>query len=291
MTAEIKLQHFTDPKAFYDRVEAFLLAHEAENNLPLGLVSALTENPQRYGDDPPYMATVEQNGEVTLMALRTPPYNLVLPMADRLEGIEALVRDVYGRYATLVGVNAPSAVSKAFAEQWRQHTGQSYSPGMAMRIFRLDAVNPVAGVGGGLRRVTERDRPVVAAWIKAFNDEAVNKPIDDAQAERSFDHHLNASGDAGAYVWEDDGAVVSLAAAMRPTLNGISIGLVYTPHEQRRKGYASACVAALSQHLLDGGRKFCFLYTDLANPTSNHIYQEIGYRPICDAGEYLFASS
>ncbi len=56
----------------------------------------------------------------------------------------------------------------------------------------------------------------------------------------------------------------------------------------RRQGYASSCVAALSQTLLDQGRKYCFLFTDLANPTSNHIYQAIGYQPICDMNEYWF---
>ena len=52
--------------------------------------------------------------------------------------------------------------------------------------------------------------------------------------------------------------------------------------EFRGRGYASNCVAALTQKMLDQGRKFCFLYTDLSNPTSNKIYQQIGYRPVCD---------
>jgi predicted GNAT family acetyltransferase len=67
------------------------------------------------------------------------------------------------------------------------------------------------------------------------------------------------------------------------------VGPVYTPPEARRHGYASALVAHVSQDLLDGGRRFVFLYTDLANPTSNHIYQEIGYRPVADAYQYTFS--
>jgi uncharacterized protein len=57
---------------------------------------------------------------------------------------------------------------------------------------------------------------------------------------------------------------------------------VYTPPALCRRGYASACVAALSARLLTEGRRLCFLYTDLANPTSNAIYQKIGYRPVYD---------
>ncbi|MCA9556723.1 MAG: GNAT family N-acetyltransferase, partial [Myxococcales bacterium] len=84
------------------------------------------------------------------------------------------------------------------------------------------------------------------------------------------------------WVWED-GEAVSMAAAVSPTPHGVRVNFVYTPPERRGRGYASACVAALSQAQLDAGRQFCFLYTDLANPTSNAIYQRIGYRPVTDA--------
>jgi predicted GNAT family acetyltransferase len=40
--------------------------------------------------------------------------------------------------------------------------------------------------------------------------------------------------------------------------------------------------------MLAEGRRFCFLFTDLGNPTSNHIYQEIGYRPVADVDVYRF---
>jgi predicted GNAT family acetyltransferase len=81
---------------------------------------------------------------------------------------------------------------------------------------------------------------------------------------------------------------VSMAGSARPVGKGITIGLVYTPPEKRRKGYAAALVAALSQHMLDSGYEYCTLFTDLANPTSNEIYQRIGYRPIADYDTYLF---
>ena len=74
----------------------------------------------------------------------------------------------------------------------------------------------------------------------------------------------------------------------RQKQSGIRIGPVYTPPALRGRGYASACVARLSQDKLDEGRTFCFLYTDLSNPTSNHIYQEIGYEPVCDVADYRF---
>ena len=85
------------------------------------------------------------------------------------------------------------------------------------------------------------------------------------------------------YFWMVDGQAVCMVGTTGPTPRGIRIGPVYTPAEQRRKGYGSACTAAVSQAMLDEGKAACFLYTDLGNPTSNKIYQEIGYTPVCDA--------
>jgi predicted GNAT family acetyltransferase len=74
------------------------------------------------------------------------------------------------------------------------------------------------------------------------------------------------------------------------TPSGMRVSWVYTPPEQRGHGYASALVAALTEQLLAAGNRCCFLYTDLANPTSNGIYQRIGYQPVCDAGHYTFSA-
>jgi predicted GNAT family acetyltransferase len=81
-----------------------------------------------------------------------------------------------------------------------------------------------------------------------------------------------------------------MASATEATQNSSRIGPVYTPPEYRKKGYASACVATLSQQLLNQGYQACYLYTDLANPTSNHIYKTIGYQPVCDWNIYQFKS-
>ena len=98
--------------------------------------------------------------------------------------------------------------------------------------------------------------------------------------------------DGDIYLWATEATAysqpVSMAMKTRPTRCGISVTLVYTPPEMRRRGYASACVAELSRMLLDEGWEYCSLYTDLANPTSNHIYAEIGYGPVCDVDEYEF---
>lgn len=104
---------------------------------------------------------------------------------------------------------------------------------------------------------------------------------------RVIDHRL-PDRHAGLVPWEHEGAPVSLAGFAGPTPHGVRVGPIYTPPAERRRGYASPLVATLSQRLLDGGRRFCFLYTDLSNPTSNRIYTDVGYEPVCDVNVFAF---
>lgn len=127
----------------------------------------------------------------------------------------------------------------------------------------------------------------------AFADEALHEgaPGRD-RAETTIDHRLS-SPTAGIVLWEDAGELVSMAGWGGPTPNGIRVGPVYTPPERRGHGYATVLTAELSRQLLDGrlfegGRRFCFLYTDLANPTSNAIFERIGYRRVAESAEISF---
>lgn len=153
---------------------------------------------------------------------------------------------------------------------------------MRMRIFQLDrVVPPTNSAPGRMRPATLADLELATAWTRGFTadvEQMVGEP--DPLARRLID-------EGRLFFWEDQ-EPVSMAAGMSETPNGIRVGLVYTPPEARRHGHASACVSALSQHYLDHGRQFCFLYTDLANPTSNAIYQRMGYQPVCDVEDYNF---
>jgi hypothetical protein len=118
-------------------------------------------------------------------------------------------------------------------------------------------------------------------WMVAFDDEAMASESGRQDMTALVDAMLTTPVRTG-YLWEVDGTPVSMCQALGPTPHGIRIGAVYTPPEHRRRGYASAITAAVSGEQLDHGRRWCFLFTDLANATSNHIYQAIGYRPIRD---------
>jgi uncharacterized protein len=284
----MKLQRFTNVAAFRDRAIPFLLEYEAEDNLILGLSSALLEDPHRYGPDDPYLATVEKDDSVVAVVLRTPPHNLLISRVNTHEVLPLIANEAQQFFGKIPGVNAMSETSKAFAELWQNMTGQSFKVTMAQRVYKLEKVIPAREVSGHIRRAEQKDRDLLVDWVIAFSKEAIGQDAERGRMERSVD--LRLTHDTTFFnVWEDNGQVVSLVGSSGPTPNGIRIGPVYTPPEQRGKGYASACVAAFSQFLLDGGRKFVFLYTDLSNPTSNRIYQNIGYNAVCDTDQYEFS--
>ena len=288
----MQLERFTDIDEFAARVEPYLLVHEATHCLMLGLLSTLPRGPMP-ADELPYMALVEDEGAVVLVAMRTPPFNVILSLiasevaADPSEALGLLASDVWSRYHdSLPGVLAPISVSRLFAECWRERAGKTAHLAIQERIYELETVIPVSGVSGSYRRPTEADRELLVRWVDAFAAEALG-PIERLDAADWVNRYF-ATPSRGGYLWENGGAPVSFAAYGNPTAHGIRIGPVYTPPEHRGQGYASACVAILSQHLLESGRSFCYLFTDLANPTSNAIYQKIGYNPVNDVDVYEF---
>lgn len=284
----MQVKVYDDAKTFYERVEAFLSAREADHCVLIGLCAVIMTTPEVYPN--PYLAAVEENGEVMAAVVMTPPYDPLITHVDHPDGVRAIVDDLAGRFKTLGGVVAPVDVARQFVELWKAKSGQMYHIDIRERVFQLERVNPQSGVGvpGHLRRATADDRDVLIRWRHAFNLEALR--VDDLPGvERMVDRGLVAPVSLrGTYLWEDDGQPVSLAGYTGPTPNGIRVAPVYTPPEFRGRGYASACVAQMSQTLLDEGRKYCFLFTDLSNATSNHIYQEIGYEPVSDVDKYIF---
>lgn len=284
----MQLRRFEQAAEFYEQAESFLLAHEAEHCLMLGICSTLIKNNTYLY--PPYLAYVEDEGKIVAVVMRTPPHNLILSNTFDERAIPMIADDVHKTYETLVGVMGSKAVSKDFAERWTAITGQPNHLNMLERTYRLTNVIPVNGVSGDYAPASEAHRELLVQWFIDFSTEALDG-MSREDAERQVDLRLTRPPELGGLrLWIDEGKGVSFAGYGGLTPNGIRIGPVYTPPELRGKGYASACVAALSQEMLDMGRKFCFLFTDLKNPTSNHIYQNIGYEPVSDVDEYRFGS-
>jgi predicted GNAT family acetyltransferase len=282
----VNVQRFEDAKAFYQRVEPFLMQDEVANNVILGLRSHLMQS--NVYEPPLYLGSCEHDGEIVGVALRTPPYNLLLSKIAHEDAIEAFARDAHAFYGYLSGALGLKETVARFVEHWRTVSGQKPRLSRKERSYKLEKVIPVHGVSGEYCPATDQDFELMTQWSIDFTGEALDA-IPREQAEKESRGRLESDPKIrGMRFWVDDGKRVSMAGYGAPTPNGIRIGPVYTPPEYRKHGYASALTAALSQELLDQGRQFVTLYTDLSNPTSNHIYQTVGYQPVYDVDEYHF---
>jgi predicted GNAT family acetyltransferase len=281
----MKVLRYPSPSAFLDAAEPFLLTDEACHNLLLGIPARLVLHGGAATSV--YLAAAADRNGIAAAAMMTPPWNVVLSKTAQPDAVRRLAEDVATIRPAPPGVNGPSEIAEQFAAAWRGVTGEETVPALRERIHRLDAVREVPSAPGRFRDAGADDRPFLIEWLTAFGEEAFppqSRPPMDAGA--IVDARMETRGE-GIVLWDDRGPRC-LAGYGSGTRNGIRIGPVYTPPEHRNRGYATACVAALSRRLLREGRRFCMLYTNVENPNSNRIYRRIGYEPVCEVAEFRF---
>jgi len=282
-----------DAGAFLSTAGDFLHADPILNSVIITNVTKRRDG--TAGDEAPATYLVVRDGSEAVVgaAMRTPPHGIVLsPMPAA--ATEPVVDALLSACPDAVGVSGAVAQAEEFAVSWTGRTKQTYDVGVRMRIHRLDEVCPPVHVPGRARPAAEGDVELIAAWSEAFVAE-VQADLPRTRRQTAAHHGMARRdvearvADGRAWVWEDAGVASYVGYNIR-TLDTVRVGPVYTPPERRGRGYASALVAAVSQHLLDDGARSCSLYTDLANPTSNKIYAAVGYYPVVDVTDFRFSA-
>lgn len=276
----------------FDQVQDFLAAtqssleeHETENNLILGIAFVLRDDPSRYPQKPFLACVYDEQEEPILNCLMTPPYPLLVQSETVIpSAIDLLQRFLLDKEISITGVNGRQDTSDMFAQHWGRLAGQEPQLDMRLRAYELRQVIMPAMPEGNFRCLAAEHSETVIDFFKAFHDEAMGE----GEEMTPIPVILKALESNKVYGWVKEGKVVSMALKGRPISHGQTVSAVYTPPEERRKGFASATVACLSQVILDEGCQFVNLFTDLSNPTSNAIYQAIGYRALCDFHKYYF---
>ncbi|NMA85604.1 MAG: GNAT family N-acetyltransferase [Epulopiscium sp.] len=251
----------------------------------LGICNRIKNTADYYKDF--YLGTVKQGEKLVLAAVMTIPDKLVVysNMQECDEAINLLLEDLHSKNIEMSGVVGPKELSKKVCDIWKKHSGCDIKLEMNMRVYEIREVNKNMIGKGILRLANKKDLDFVGQGICEFQVDTGLSEIPDK--DKCYELASKRLLEETIFIWEDSGKAVSMAAKARPTQNGATINLVYTPKELRKKGYATSCVAALSQHLLDSGYRFCSLFTDLANPISNNIYMKIGYQPVGDYDSYI----
>ncbi|WP_405717195.1 GNAT family N-acetyltransferase [Streptomyces sp. NBC_00046] len=260
---------FTDDvDVFLDAAAASLAARPAENTLILTVTETLRRRgPHAYGDAAPLLGWWRgADGEVAGTLVRTPPYP---PM------LGTVAPEAVGPLAAalpLTRINADRAAAEAIAAGWPGHRVDQ-----EQRLYRLATLIPPSPTPSGRpRAAVVADRELLVRWHLAFAEQ-IGQP--GTHAERVVDER---TANGGLMLWEDDGVPVSMAGISPRVAGTVRVAAVYTPPENRGRGYAAAVTAEISRAAREAGARDVLLFTDLANPTSNGVYRRIGYRAVSD---------
>jgi predicted GNAT family acetyltransferase len=279
--------HFThDLDDFLAHAGAFLRAEPALHTVQLTVTETLrTRGLRTYGEEPPEFGVLQRQGAVRASFFRTPPHRLNLTALTGEEA-EALAARLAGLGYSLPGVDADRATAAAFAAAWQRHTGATATIRRRQRLYRLGTLTVPQPVPPGRPRVVgEGDREQLTCWSREFSEAIGERTVRD---DAAWADGRIARGDIT--FWETpDGTPVAMAGASPEVAGQVRVVAVYTPPHLRGRGYAGAVAAEVSRAALAAGVKEVLLFADLANPTSNGLYQRIGYRPLADFDVYGFS--
>lgn len=267
-----------DPAEVLATAGEFLARDPVRHNVVISLLEARVRHPE-----PGDYWILERAGEVVGVVFRSPvDYSPALTPMDA-DAVAVAVDAMAGAGVTLPGVNGDATTVSRFAGAWAARTRTPGRPVRGQRLFEIPEVHPPLAPGGAVRTATAGDHDLLTDWVDAFHVEINDGPIGNS---RAIVEQRVATGSF--HVWDHRGPV-AFAGTTPPARGVVRIGPVYTPPADRGRGYASALVAELSRTVLARGDR-CVLYTDLDNPTSNAIYQRIGYHPVEEAIRYSFGA-
>lgn len=269
----IRLVKYENLMLFKKDVMGFLEQDEVVNNLPLGVLQSIDKSPL-------LMAVVLKGEEIALTMLQTLPNKIILSKAASFSTgeVQLIAGQMHQSLERIPGLIGDRRLVAELSGHLSILTGLTATVEMNQGLYKLEKVKRKIVSQGKLRALREEDS-FLKVWVYEFCKDA-NLPITMDEAGTKAGELIQRGRLVG---WEIDGEIVSMANATRPTKRNITVNFVYTPVKHRKKGFASDCVAALSQMMLDQGYQSTSLYTDLSNPTSNKIYQEIGYEQVADA--------
>jgi len=287
----MELRFYDEPGEFLD-VAGYYLGEQPVLSTVMASVASRVRDQRDAGvpwpeDVPCWFAAFVDAGAVIAAAMRTAPFGdypaYLMPMSD--DAAVLLARTLLGRDEPVLGANGALPAVQVFCEEMASATDKQARVGQHTRLFELRELKEPAEVPGHLRSATVDEQDIVAAWYDAFMvdaDEQAGRPSGSSPHEAVAPDEMRRRIESGqVFVWEVDGAPVHVTAATLPAFGVSRVGPVYTPKEHRGHGYASRAVYEVSKRLLEDGTRAC-LFTDQANPTSNKIYEALGYERLVD---------
>jgi len=276
---------YNQVKSFLAVMQEILEENETANCLMLGALQQYVDN-QNADQSTLYLRTAHDMNGLIAAAVRTWPHGLLLyhDQKNYQDAYGMIATDLYNNGHNPPGVFAPREDAQQFAHTWAVLSGMKTDIEVRERLYECSNVRYAPQISGQMREPTRDELPMLVEWAEAMQMEC-SVPNADPNVKQRIEKSAQSHS---IFVWADGSQAVTMAIKTRPIRHTVSISGVYTPPALRKRGYASAVVSTLTQRLLEAGYKTCNLFADLGNPTSNAIYQRIGYIPVIDYDYHRF---
>ena len=269
---------YNDPSSFLSILEKDF-SSSFENELMIGLVSAILTNPNTYNTTP-ILATIYQHQHNPFFLFWTPPWPLILYGEEKItiKTLDVIINYIEEKNIPLSGVNAKNDLSKMFAQQWINKRNCLSQEKMNMTVYALQEIQAISPCKGKIIEANHNHFDLLFKWSQLFHND-IKLQYEGEEYLRSYVHHMIETRNA--FLWTDP-EPVCMTFRERPHDTGFSIGYVYTLPDKRKKGYATNLVHQICEQSFQKGYHYSVLFADKQNPISNHIYRNIGFKEVCE---------
>jgi hypothetical protein len=266
-------------------MQAPLEENEVANSLMLGVALQYARHPERLTEPVYYCSVHDATGLIAaVIHAQNHPLLAYQHRSDSTDAFSMIVADLYQSKIRPSGVNAPIKVSRKFAHLWQVVSGYQPEVHDRQRLYQCTRTTMIDLAEGELRAPHKKELNILVDWSLQFS-EIVGDALDEKTAQTVLQQRFE---DGDLFVWSDGSQPVSMLMKNRPITHTIAISHVFTPVDLRGRGYATAAVHTLTRNLLTAGYHSVNLFTDVTNPTSNHLYQQIGYQSVTEVEKIVF---
>lgn len=219
------------------------------------------------------LKTIDNNA----IALQNPGHPMWLWINESLEKpmIDKIINSLGNKLKEdkLCGISGKPEFVKVFAEQYSKILGASNKISLSMESYECKKAIKPKKVPGKLIKAELKHLDIVAEFWEGFVFDCFGISV---IREKQISGVKSMIEFGNLYLWEVDNTICGMVNIAHKSQKYARINNVYTPLEQRKKGYASAMVSEVCSILIKEGLT-PMLYADVTNDDSNKVYKTIGF--------------
>lgn len=281
----MRLVVYNTVKEYWNENKEFLLEKEPISQLII--VNAM-KNLDNLASKECFFGSIYDDENKPIISFgNTSPFNLIIysPYEEvNKTSIHMIIDYLVKENIVIRGINAKKIVIDIFNDYYEKKTGIVLEEHFAMDIMQIKEVRENKLAPGYFRKATLDDLDLLVKWQLLSAIEIDNSELKYEDVKTRIETEINQED---VFIYENEEHVsVTTVSAVRKLIGGIVVGRVYTPKDQRCKGYSTACMDYFSRHYLNSGVGYCTLFVEKKNPFSNSVYRKVGYEVLEENYDY-----